>query len=159
MSSEPWAADEIVVLRAPRPGDAGILVAGRDAAWERFLAPGEDEPNPWACIVVDDEVVGWIDFDTDRTWLLPGEVNLGYNVFPAHRGQGYASRAVRLLVQHLARCTDHHTATLLIHPDNEASLALARRLDFPPAGDLDGIPYFKLRCEPDLLDGGARLPS
>jgi RimJ/RimL family protein N-acetyltransferase len=137
------ATDGVVVLRAPRPGDAAILVAGRDAEWERFLAPGDDEPNPYACIAVGDVVVGWVDFDTDRAWLEPGEVNLGYNVFAPHRGNGYASRAVRLLVAHLAERGEHHTATLLIHPDNERSLALADRLEFDSAGDLDGIPYFK----------------
>lgn len=92
---------------------------------------------------MDDEVVGWVDFDVDRAWLQPDQVNLGYLVLPEHRGRGYATRAVRLLLQHLAGHPDHHTATLLIHPDDERSLAVAGRLGIPAAGDLDGIPYFE----------------
>ena len=121
---------------------------GGTPEWERFLGPGDDEPTPHACIVVDDEIVGWVDYDTDRAWLEPGEINLGYNVFASHRGRGYASRAVRLLLEHLAEQGEHHTATLLIHPDNERSLALANRLAFDPAGELDGLPYFTQRMAP-----------
>jgi RimJ/RimL family protein N-acetyltransferase len=65
-----------------------------------------------ACIVVGNRVVGWVDFDVDREWLEPGEINIGYNVFAADRGNGYATRAVQLLMHHLAMRTDHHTATL-----------------------------------------------
>ena len=135
--------DGVVIIRAPEPGDAAVLVAGRDSVFHRFLGPGADEPSPTACIVVDDAIVGWVDFDIDRSWLEPGEVNVGYNVFASHRGKGYASRAVQLLLQHLALDTDHRVATLLIDPENEKSLALAARNGFAAHGDLDGNPYFK----------------
>jgi len=104
---------------------------------------GDPDPNPVACIVVGETVVGWVDYDHDRTWLDADEVNVGYNVFAAHRGQGHATRAVRLLLQHLAEDTDWRAATLLIHPDNERSLALARRAGFEEAGRVDGDRYWK----------------
>ena len=96
----------------------------------------------FACIVVDDEIVGWVDYDNDREWLAAGEVNVGYNVFAACRGRGYATRAVELLLRHLADA-EVHTATLLIDPANERSLALAARLAFGAAGQMDGQQYFK----------------
>ena len=111
--------------------------------FHRFMGEGEPLPSPTACIVVDLEIVGWVDYDVDRAWLEPGEVNVGYNVFARHRGKGYASRAVRLLLQHLAEDTAYTTATLLIDPSNERSLALAQRCDFTLVGDLDGNPYWK----------------
>jgi len=136
-------SDGVVVIRRPDPGDSVLLIAGRDEEWQRFLGPGDDNPRPTACIVVAGEVVGWVDYDVDRSWLQAGEVNVGYNVFAPHRGKGYASRAVQLLLQHLAVDTEYDTATLLIHPDNEQSLALAERNGFERSADLDGNPYFK----------------
>jgi RimJ/RimL family protein N-acetyltransferase len=146
----PPTTDGVVVIRPPAPGDAAILIAGRDEAFRRFIGPGSDEPRPTRCIVVDDEIVGWVDYDSDadHDWLQPGEVNVGYNVFAPHRGHGYATRAVQLLLHHLAVDTGVHTATLLIDPANTPSLALARRLGFVPSGDINGERYFKRPVSP-----------
>ncbi|MFP5321420.1 MAG: GNAT family N-acetyltransferase [Acidimicrobiia bacterium] len=123
-------------------------MAGRDEESRRFLGEGADDPAPLACIVVDGEVVGWVDFDVERDWLEDGEVNVGYNVFPTHRGNGFASRAVQLLLHHLAVTGAASVATLLIHPDNARSLALAGRAGFTRHGDLDGNPYWKQPVPP-----------
>lgn len=136
-------SDGAVLIRPPVDGDAAVLIAGRDEVFHRFMGDGDDNPAPVAVIVVDDEIVGWVDYDVDREWLLPGEVNVGYNVFASHRGNGYATRAVELLLQHLADDTGYGTATLLIDRDNERSLALARRAHFDAHGELDGNPYWK----------------
>ena len=139
------ATDGVVTLRAPQPGDAAHLIDGRDEEFHRWLGPGAAEPDPVACIWVEDELVGWADYDhdADHDWLEPGEVNVGYFLFPAARGKGYASRAVELLLEHLARDTTHTAATLLIHPENTRSLALARRLGFARTGEVDGQPFFR----------------
>ena len=141
------ATDGVVTLRAPEPGDADLLLAGRDEEFFRWLGPGATNPNPVACIWVDDQLVGWVDFDLDsaRDWLQPGEVNVGYYLFPSARGKGYASRAVELLLEHVRRDTSHSVATLLIHPENHRSLALARRLGFVRTGEVNGEPFFTRR--------------
>ena len=136
-------SDGVVTIRAPIDGDAALLVAGRDDVFHRFMGAGAEQPAPTACIVVADQVVGWVDYDVDRAWLAEGEVNVGYNVFAPHRGCGYATRAVELLLQHLADDTPYDTATLLIDPQNDRSLALARRARFDPHGELDGNLYWK----------------
>lgn len=118
--------DGIVTLRAARPADVPALLAGRDAEWERWLGPGDDEPRPTACIVVGGGIVGWVDFDTDLDWLGPGEANVGYNVFAPHRRRGYARRAVALLAGWLAENTDVRRAYLAVDAENAASLGVAR---------------------------------
>ena len=130
--------DGVVTLRPPEPGDSERIIAGRDVAWRRWLGPGTDDPRPTACIVVDGEVVGWIDFDSERPWLRSCEVNVGFSVFAPHRRDGYASRAVGLLLRHLDKSTPFDAASLLIDPENRASLAVAAKTRFSPSGEVEG---------------------
>ena len=141
----------VVTIRPLKDDDTPLLVSGRDDESRRFLGDGHPEPSPIACIVVDGQVVGWVDYDHDRSWLADDELNLGYLLFNDHRGRGYATRAVRLLLRHLAEDTAWGVATLLIHPDNARSFALARRLGFERVGALDGNPYWKLPIERPVL--------
>ena len=134
--------DGVVTLGPPRPGDARVLVEGRDDEFFKWLGPGAEIPSPVACVWVGDELVGWVDYDVERDWLKPGEVNVGYYLFPDARRKGYASRAVELLLLHLGEETEHDVATLLIHPENERSLRLARRLGFVARGDVEGALFF-----------------
>ena len=69
-------------------------------------------------------------------------MNIGYSVFAEARGNGYASRAVQLLLEHLAAHTTFTTAHLLIDPANTRSLAVAARVAFVPAGEVDGQRLF-----------------
>ena len=140
--------DGLVTIRPPAEGDAARLVAGRDPEFHRFLGDGDLDPRPLACIESDGQVIGWVDYDVDRAWLEPGEVNIGYHLFATHRGRGYATRAVKLLLHHLSVATDHRVATLLIDAANARSLALARRVCRDRASDLDGHPYFKVAVPP-----------
>ena len=135
-------SDGVVTLKPPRAGDAQLLVAGRDEEFFRWLGPGSDTPSPTACIWVDAELVGWVDYDLEHDWLEPGEVNVGYYLFPGARGKGYASRAVELLLRHLSRHTQHTVATLVIRPENSRSLRLAHRLGFVQKGELEGGLFF-----------------
>jgi hypothetical protein len=125
----PWrVSDGVIELRPPRPGDAAVLITGRDEEWERWLGPGSPDPRPGACIWVGDTIVGWVDADADsgHAWLPSDAVNVGYNVFAPYRGRGYASRAVRLLVRFLGDQTGARAAHLVIDPANTASLRVAR---------------------------------
>jgi RimJ/RimL family protein N-acetyltransferase len=119
-----------------------LLVEGRDDEFHRWLGPGAEVPEPVACVWAGGQLVGWVDYDLDHAWLRPGQVNVGYYLFPSARGKGYASRAVELLLLHLKRDTEYTVATLLIHPENVRSLALARRLGFTENGAVNGQLFF-----------------
>ena len=136
--------DGVVTLCAPRAGDAKRLVEGRDDEFYRWLGPGAETPKPAACVRVGEELVGWVDYDRDseHDWLQSGEVNVGYYLFPAARGKGYASRAVELLLAHLGRETEHEVATVAIDPENAKSLLLARRLGFEERGEIEQGLFF-----------------
>jgi RimJ/RimL family protein N-acetyltransferase len=94
-----FSTDDVVTLKAPRDGDAQLLVQ-------------------------------------------PGEVNVGYYLFPGARRKGYAARAVELLLLHLRDHTEHTTAALVIHRENVLSLRLAQRLGFVQRGELDRGLFF-----------------
>jgi hypothetical protein len=143
----PPTTDGLVLIRAPVPGEARVLVAGRDEAFYRWLGPGAGEPRPAGCIHVAGQIVGWVDYDRDHDWLEPGEVNVGYHVFAPHRGHGYATRAVQLLLHHLSVRTGHTVASLLIDPANQRSLALAARIRAVAAAHPGGR-YFRRPVPP-----------
>lgn len=151
VSNRPSRSDGLVTLRPSTPADAPLIIAGRDAAFRRFIGEGSAVPRPEYCVIVDGSVVGWVDHDRDddRWWLAPEEVNIGYHVFPAHRGRGHATRAVSLMLDHLRTDTDWEVATLLIHPDNAPSLAVAERNGFRRAPDVEGRTFWRRR----LVDG------
>jgi len=127
-------SDGVIGLRCATTDDVAALVAGRDVEFHRFIGEGAAQPAPSACIVAGDQVVGWIDYDTDRGWLVAHEVNVGYNVFARFRGRGYGTRALQLLMHHLAVRTEYRMASVLIDPANSASLSLAARAKFVPVG-------------------------
>ena len=136
--------DGVVILRRPAPSDRKVLIDARDAESRRFLGEGSPDPQPSAVIMDPDRrVVGWIDQDSERAWLGPGEVNVGYSTFPEHRGRGVAQRALALLLAVLADDDHCTTATVLIDPANHPSIAVARHAGFEPAGDIDGQLFFR----------------
>jgi RimJ/RimL family protein N-acetyltransferase len=136
------SSDGVITLRPPRDGDAELLVAERDEEFFKWVGPGAETPNPVACVWAGDELVGWVDYDREHEWLRPGEVNVGYYLFPGARGKGYASRAVELLLIHLRERTEYAVATLVIDPANIRSLALACRLGFVERGELEKGLFF-----------------
>jgi len=119
------ACDGVVTLRPFVTDDRQLIVDQRDEECERWLGPASPDPSPTACIEVNGRVVGWIDADPTPQWLQPGEVNVGYSVFAAHRGNGYAARALRLLAAELDE-RGLRRALLVIDVQNQPSTGVAR---------------------------------
>jgi len=77
-------------------------------------------------IEVDGDYVGHVDADLDNPHVSPGDANVSYSMAPTHRGRGYVSRAVRLVLRFVAEHTGAREARLVVHPDNAASLRVAQ---------------------------------
>lgn len=133
--------DGLVTLRSPAATDAEALVAGYDDQARQYLGDSP-HPDPWACIVVDGLVAGWIDYDFGRRWLGPTEANVGFLVFARHRGRGLANRALTMLVNDHLVDTACTRATMLIEPENGPSLRVAERSEFVEEALIDGERFF-----------------
>ena len=75
-------SDGVITVRPLASGDQAVLVAGRDGESRRWLGEGSDDPTPTGCIVAGGQVVGWVDYDTDRDWLRSDQVNVGLPSVP-----------------------------------------------------------------------------
>jgi [ribosomal protein S5]-alanine N-acetyltransferase len=66
---------------------------------------------------------------------LPDALELGYTVFPAHRGRGYATEAAQALMAwaETEHGVDHFVAS--VAPENDPSLAIVRKLGFVQTGE------------------------
>ena len=145
-------SDGVIEIRATRRDDVPALIAGRDDEFRRWFGPGSDNPSPTACIERNGEVIGWVDYERGHSWLAPGEVNVGYNVFAAYRRRGYATRAVMLLLHRIAIEGTYDAASVLIERENAGSIVVAERARF---GDSEqrGDNVYLMRRVPPLVYG------
>lgn len=147
------ASDGVVFLRDLEPSDAAAHLAGEDSelvTWfneghsstkagvdewiARTRAAGTESRRRELAVVVEGSLVGTVTVDAAHAELAPGEVSVAYGIYPQHRGRGHATRAVRLAGELAASTFDAKVVVLRIHPDNDASAAVARRLGFTAAG-------------------------
>lgn len=73
------------------------------------------------------------------TGLEAGEVNISYNIYPAARGKGYATKAVNLFLLFLKE-KGYQTALIRVNPENAESLAVADRAGFTRFGETSSGP-------------------
>ncbi len=64
-----------------------------------------------------------------------GQVEIGYEVLPAHQGHGYATETVATLAKWALRCADVETVVAECLPDNFASIRVLEKCGFVEVGD------------------------
>lgn len=147
--------DEVITLRPMAVSDARAHLEGEDEATVRFLSGGrstietvtswiESNTESWRKAgpirsfgIRDkrtDRLVGVVDANLAAPGLPLGAANITFGVYPPFRGKGYASRAVRLMVKYLQQETVIETAMIQVVSANEASIRVAERAGFEPAG-------------------------
>jgi RimJ/RimL family protein N-acetyltransferase len=112
-----------------------------DARFLRLrLSQLRDHPErrawPVYAIVRDGALVGHIGYHGPpgvNARRAPDAIEVGYTVFPEHRRQGYATEAVRAVVED-ARARGVARFIASVGPGNAPSLALVRRLGFVEVG-------------------------
>ncbi|WP_329594923.1 GNAT family N-acetyltransferase [Streptomyces sp. NBC_01005] len=143
-------SDGVVVLSPLRLDDVDAHLAGEDELLVRWLS-GEPATRAgteayfrhcieqWATCgplralgirtAAQRTLVGYIDLRFDVEGLEPGQVNISYVLYPAWRGQGLVSRAVRLICRYAA-AEGATQGVIRVDPENYASAAVARRSGF-----------------------------
>jgi ribosomal-protein-alanine N-acetyltransferase len=92
----------------------------------------------------DGALVGWFNVSDIVRGALQG-ANLSYGGVKAHRGHGYMSEALQLVLHEAFVTLDLHRLEANIQPGNAGSLALARRAGFQLEGFSPG--YLKIDGE------------
>jgi RimJ/RimL family protein N-acetyltransferase len=151
----PELGDGVVLLRPMTLDDAADHLAGDDEGQRRWLLgrPSTDESvRAWIRAnlaswdtggprrnfgvreVSTGDLVGTVEADLAVAGLGPGVANVSYALYPHARHRGLATRAVRLLCEHLHASGAAHTAVIQVDPENQASLAVASRAEFQHVG-------------------------
>jgi RimJ/RimL family protein N-acetyltransferase len=76
--------------------------------------------------------VAYVDCDLANDHVPSGQANIAYSAHPAHRGHGYVSGAVRLVVRFLEENTTAAEAHIIVDSENVASLRVARSVGAVP---------------------------
>ena len=149
-----WLSPEFIeALLADGPAEAGQIGGFTPPAYlpndhdARFLAfrlkQAREDPtqSPWLVRAIvlrepDRPMIGHIGFHGGpgrNARKAPDAVEIGYRVFPEHRRRGYATEAVRALLDWArTRGIDRFVAS--VGPENEPSLAIVRQLGFREVG-------------------------
>jgi ribosomal-protein-alanine N-acetyltransferase len=90
--------------------------------------------------VEDQQLVGWLNVSDIVRGALQG-ANVSYGGVAAHRGQGYMSEALQLVLHEAFVTLGLHRLEANIQPGNVGSLALARRAGFQLEGFSPGYLY------------------
>ncbi|MEU7906764.1 GNAT family N-acetyltransferase [Actinoplanes sp. NPDC049118] len=166
-------ATERLVLRRFRPGDAETLAAYRSAPevarYQSWRAPYSVERARYAIetmAAADPEQPGWFQYAVE---LKDGgahigdvgvnlndnlrQAEIGYTVAPERQGRGYATEAVRGVLDQLFRVRGLHKVSAECDARNVASARVLERLGFTREGLLRGHTWIKDEWTDDLLYG------
>jgi RimJ/RimL family protein N-acetyltransferase len=145
-----------VVLRHFRPDDVLVQLRGEDEATTRWLSGGvstEDSVSRWiqsnednwssdgprfafAIQTLAGELIGVVEVNVDHSHfagLELGDANVSYGLYPQHRGNGFATAALRnardfMISKGVKR------AVIRVEPENVNSIRLAERCGYTQRG-------------------------
>lgn len=141
-------SDGDISLSPLGPEDFEAHLAGEDAELIKWLSGGPATAEGlrdylgrceqwWAAcgpfhnfgIRVGSVLAGTADVQTDQSYLVAGQENLSYGLYPEHRGRGIAVRAVKLACRYAAGL-GLSEAIIRCEPENRRSAGVAERAGF-----------------------------
>ncbi|MFI9247528.1 GNAT family N-acetyltransferase [Streptomyces sp. NPDC053086] len=123
-------------------------------AWAKEQAVAECDADRFRLAVetaAGKELVGTI--GSHRTGPRSGWFEFDVTIAPEHRGRGYATDALALLLRFMFAERRYHKCLAVIFAHNEASLALTRRLGFTEEGRLREHVFFAGRHHDLIMMG------
>jgi RimJ/RimL family protein N-acetyltransferase len=177
MADIPRLRDEMICLQPMTLADAATHLAGEDELSVRFLSGGRssietvsawilrneeawERAGPVRCFgireIATSALIGMVEANLALPGVRDGVANVSYSLYPAARGKGFATRAVKLMVGYLRDGTNADVAMIQARPENDLSAAVARRSGFRFVGERisgDGdrmqtfILHLRARCE------------
>jgi RimJ/RimL family protein N-acetyltransferase len=129
----------------------GSLAAVR--AWAQKVATQEVKDDAIFCIIEDIEgnVVGAINPHTTNRRV--GSFAYGLSIGEEHRGRGYASEAILLLLRYFFEELRYQKVTVTVYECNSASIALHEKLGFQREGRLRRTVYTQGRYFDEFFYG------
>jgi len=164
---------ERLVLRRFRAADAPVLAAYRSdpevaryQSWDAPFSLLRAQTAVANFMASDPGRAGWFQYAVERAEdrVLIGDVavhlhdnlkqaEIGFTLARAYQGQGYATEAVRAVLDRLFRVQGLHKVTGECDARNTASAALMERLGFTREGFLRQQTYIKGEWTDDLIYG------
>ena len=90
-------------------------------------------------IQVDQSAAGLVQVTCNKA----SQAFVAYELFDAFRGRGLATKAVQLMLQHIAKDTEIKTALAYVDTRNTRSIRILERLGFTQMRKIEGADYFK----------------
>ena len=158
-------------LRPIQPSDAQAVFAYRSdeianqyqgfvpttvADVDAFIArnPSDfNQPDTWFQLVIEELENGNIVGDIGLHFVDEEQCELGITLCKAHQGKGYATEALRAIIEHLFKVLYKHRIHASLDPRNTASAQLMERLGFRKQAHFKQSYYFKGAWTDDVVYG------
>jgi RimJ/RimL family protein N-acetyltransferase len=96
---------------------------------------GEADPRPFAEVVETYTKIGTVTMKTREYVDMPVLPDVGFGLLEEYEGKGYATEAAMALMKYLEEVKGQKEFIGLVHPDNERSIKMMKRLGFRAEGE------------------------